>query len=100
MTISFENGPTLVGVINRKVRDNFKILIETYEMAFDSIFKKDFSLSNKALAQCKEIENKTINLENKKLNEHNKISLYVVLSRLQAKSSIIKEIAEIGLDRA
>lgn len=84
----------------KQVNATYNLILEAYEMAFESFFKNNFILSNKALTKCEEILNEKINLEQQQLSETDKVNLYIIMSKLQTKTNFIREIAEIGLDRA
>ncbi|MBI2112548.1 phosphate uptake regulator PhoU [Candidatus Woesearchaeota archaeon] len=91
---------TLSDKLLQQIRKTYELILEAYELAFESIFKNNFILSNQALAKCEEILNEGINLEQQELNEEDKVSLYIIKSKLQTKTNFINEIAEIGLDRS
>ena len=84
----------------QQIKKTYELILEAYELAFESIFKNNFISSNQALAKCEEILNEGINLEQQELNEQDKVILYIIKSKLQTKTNFINEIAEIGLDRS
>ena len=75
-------------------------LLAAYEMAFESIFKKNFMLANKAIKLSEQILHEPTNIEAPQFDGDEKINLYVMISKLQTKTNFITEMAEIGLDRA
>ncbi len=77
---------------------SYKNILRAYEMAFRSIFTKDFALPNEALKKVDEIKISTGALKKEKLEEDVKRRLYLVIYNLHSTTNFIKEIAEIGLD--
>ena len=78
----------------------FDQVLQAYTMANDSISKKDFLLSNKAISLCESIMGDGNNLEGSRLAEKTKVNLYAILLQVQMSTNFIKELAETGMDRS
>ncbi|MEM3374411.1 MAG: hypothetical protein QXE31_04275 [Candidatus Woesearchaeota archaeon] len=72
-------------------------ILESYEIAFSSIFKKSFKDSNTNYEKIKEILNYNITIHEENLNEKSKENLYMILANLHTIINYLEEIAEIGL---
>ncbi len=95
-----ENAITLENISSKsikKINKDYDEIIESYEMAFNSIFKKDFNLSNQAYEKIHKILSYSIPVESEKISEANKRNLYVILATLHTVINHLEEISEIGL---
>jgi phosphate uptake regulator len=75
----------------------YSLILESYDMAFDSIIKKDFNLSNLALGKINKILDYSISAERNDISEKNRKSFYILLASLHTITTYLEEIAEIGL---
>ena len=85
--------------IIKKINKIYEKTTQAYEMAFNSIFRDDFKLANEAILKCDELSQIRISPEFSGVIEKDKLHLYTILSSLREKSNMIREMAEIGLDR-
>ena len=100
--VEIANSGTKLGKLSKYtinyLNTSYKNIATAYEMAFRSIFTKDFALSNEALQKIDEIKISTGALKKEKLEEDVKRILYLVIYNLHSTTNFVKEIAEIGLD--
>lgn len=87
--------------ISEKNRKKFNLILDkiifSYDIAFYTIFKKNFKESNENYEKIKDILKDNITISEEKLDKKSMESFYMVLSNINTIINYLEEIAEIGL---